>query len=291
MKIAVFSREIDDAYISKVELLLDSLNEKGAELFYFKDFCEKIKQLITIPQGGIFTSYEDIPKDTGVLLALGGDGTFLSALTFIRESNIPVAGINFGRLGFLTTVKMSDDIRWVDDIINSSFSIEKRSLIKLESPSLMPDIYPYALNDITLQRRSNSMLGIKLTIDGFKAPVYWADGLLISTPTGSTAYSLAVGGPIITPMSRVLIIAPIAPHNLNIRPLVVPDSSTIELSLISRDEEALLTIDNQTIILPANEKVVIKRGDFSLNYLSLGGNTFMGALNEKLLWGEDRRNR
>ena len=291
MKIAVFSREIDEAYVPKVELLLNSLSEKGAELFYYEDFCKKAEKSITIPHSGVFTSYEDIPKETALFLALGGDGTFLSALTFIRESNIPVAGINFGRLGFLTTVKVSDDIGWVDDIINSHFSIEKRSLIKLESPCLMPDIYPYALNDITLQRRSNSMLGIKLIIDGFSAPVYWADGLLVSTPTGSTAYSLAVGGPIVTPASEVLIIAPIAPHNLNIRPLVVPDSSTIELSLISRDEEALLTIDNQTIILPANEEVVIKKGDFSLNYLSLGGNTFMGALNEKLSWGEDGRNR
>lgn len=291
MKIAINAKNIDSAWLDKVEFLLGSLSKKGAELCYFKDFYEQIKSELDTPQGEIFDSYESFPENVDILLALGGDGTFLSSLTFIRERNIPIAGINFGRLGFLTTIKVSDDDNsWIDDIVSKRYLVEERSLICLESPLLPASIYPYALNDISIHRVQNSMLTINLSIDGLDAPIYWSDGLLVATPTGSTAYSLSVGGPIVTPDSNVLIIAPIAPHNLNVRPLVVPENSTIELSFMAREGEAFLTIDNQTIALASGSELVIRLADFKLNYISLGGNTFMGALREKLMWGEDRRN-
>jgi NAD+ kinase len=271
MKIALYNRDRHDG----VDALKTRLREKGATLACY---------------GEDFSSWEDLPGDTELFLSLGGDGTFLQSLTFIRDRGIPVAGINFGRLGFLTTARADEGDRWIDELLAGHYSVEERSLLRVTCADLPEDFYPFALNEISIQRRGASMLPVHVCIDGRELPTYWADGLVVSTPTGSTAYNLSVGGPVVMPSSEVMVIAPIAPHNLNVRPLVVPMDAAVELTFHSREQDALLTLDNRSCFLPSGTTVSLARGRYGLRYVSLSDNSFIGALRTKLLWGEDRRN-
>ena len=207
----------------------------------------------------------------------------------MRDRGIPVAGINFGHLGFLTTAR-ADDAGWVDALLSGRYTVEARSLLRVTCAALPDGFYPFALNEVSLQRRSTGMLQIKVCIEGRELPTYWADGLVISTPTGSTAYNLSVGGPVVMPSSSVMVIAPVAPHNLNVRPLVVPMDSAVELSFCSRGPGALLTLDNRPCEIPSETTVSIARGRHGLHYVSLSDDNFIHALQTKLFWGEDRRN-
>lgn len=294
MKIALFGRDMTDAdNLVRLKVLLDTLHDKKADLCYFEAFYRSLvgNKSLKIPAGSFFTSAQDLPDDTNLFLSLGGDGTFLSSLSFVRDRGIPLAGINFGRLGFLTTAKVGKDAPgWIDDLLNSNYSIQERFLLKIETSSIPHDFYPYAVNEVSIQRKDSLMLSIDVVIDSLALPTYWADGLVISTPTGSTAYSLSVGGPIVMPDSKVMIIAPIAPHNLNVRPLVVPVDSMLEIVVHSRREDAAVTIDNRTFTIPSKEKIVITKGEYCFKYVSLFDNNFIAALKNKLLWGEDKRN-
>ena len=271
MKIALYNRDPRDG----IEALKRLLREKGATLACY---------------GADFFSHEDLPDDTGLFLSLGGDGTFLQSLTFVRDRGIPVAGINFGRLGFLTTARADDSDKWVDDLLAGRYQVEERSLLRVTCADMPDHFYPFALNEVSLQRRGAGMLSVRVRIDGRELPAYWSDGLVVSTPTGSTAYNLSVGGPIVMPSSEVMVIAPIAPHNLNVRPLVVPMSSFVEMCFESRSGSALLAVDNRPFELAAGVTVSLARGRYGLRYATLSDNNFIGALRTKLLWGEDRRN-
>ena len=271
MKIALYNRDPGDG----VEALKGRLREKGATLACY---------------GEDFFSWEDLPAGTELFLSLGGDGTFLQSLTFIRDCGIPVAGVNFGRLGFLATARADEGDRWIDDLLSGRYTVEERSLLRVSCTGLPDDFYPFALNEVSVQRRGASMLSVHVRIDGRELPTYWADGLVVSTPTGSTAYNLSVGGPVVMPSSEVMIIAPIAPHNLNVRPLVVPIGAAVELTFHSRERDALLTLDNRSCALPSGTTVGLQRGRYGLRYVSLSDNNFIGALRTKLFWGEDRRN-
>ncbi len=291
MKFALFGRRIDKSNLGRVELLIDKLYLTGkVELCYCRSFYDLLKKALPrLPQGTFFTSCEDLPEDVELFLSLGGDGTFLESLTLVRNRNIPVAGINFGRLGFLTTACAEDDNIWIEKLLGKDYTVDERSVLNLKTPGLPAGFYPYALNEITIQRSNPVMLEIEISINGDYLPKYWADGILIASATGSTAYSLSIGGPIVTPDSRVLIIAPIAPHNLNVRPLIVPETSVIEVKYASRHGKALLTVDNRFFAIGQGEKAVISKGDFTLKSISVNNN-FIAALNQKLLWGEDKRN-
>lgn len=291
MKLALFGRKIDEANLNRVALLIERLGTTPrVELCYCHSFYNLLKaSLPELPAGTFFTSEEDLPADVELFLALGGDGTFLESLTLVRERKIPIAGINFGRLGFLTTACFAGDNQWIDKLLGGDYVIEERSVLKLRTEALPRGFYPYALNEITIQRSGPVMLEIDISIDGNRLPKYWADGILIASATGSTAYSLSIGGPIVTPDSRVLIIAPIAPHNLNVRPLIVPETSVIEVTYSGRQREALLTVDNRSFPITPGIKTIISKGGFSLKSVSINNN-FIAALNQKLLWGEDKRN-
>ena len=224
-----------------------------------------------------------------MLLSVGGDGTFLSATKLIAGRDIPVMGVNLGRLGFLSENRPADIAK---DLLGGDYTIENRAMLQAEIVTGNPEIdaWPYSLNEFTVHRSGAAMLGVSASVDGVNLPTYWADGLIVSTSSGSTAYSLSSGGPIVLPDSKVLIITPIAPHNLNVRPLVVPDSAEISLKMISRDEDVIFTADNRTASIPASSEIVICVAQFSLRRVRLKRSDFINALTEKLFWGEDVRN-
>lgn len=293
MHFALYGRHLGAAVMGQVKELLDRLSAKGTVLYCYVDLYEGLcaSGVNVGIFSAVYTSYEDLPSGVDAIIAIGGDGTFLSSLTIVRNSGIPVAGINFGRLGFLASARR-DNLQCgkLDDLFEGRFAVEKRNLLCLSGNGIASDFYPYALNEIALQRFGPNMLGIDVTLDGMKIPTYWADGLLVATPTGSTAYSLSVGGPVVIPGSSVFIIAPIAPHNLNVRPLIVPDDVTVDISVSSENTTVLLTADNRSQTLDGDVKISIRKAEFSIGCVSFGKETFFEALNEKLLWGEDRRN-
>ena len=229
-------------------------------------------------------------EGTDMLLSVGGDGTFLTAALMAQSNMIPVAGVNMGRMGFLSENRPEDV---AEAILSGDYTIETRSMLDAVmdcEKSPVSGFVPYALNEMTVRRSGAAMLGVDVCVNGVRLPTYWGDGLVISTSSGSTAYSLSVGGPIVIPESRVLIISPIAPHNLNVRPLVIPDTSEIELSMQSRDGHFEFSADNRTVDVPSSTKVSVKMAQFSLKRVRLDKSNFIQALTEKLYWGEDVRN-
>jgi NAD+ kinase len=270
MKLAVYIGKESKESESRIAELFRKLREGGMELYEL--------------------SYGEIPSaDTDMLLSVGGDGTFLYSSKLVIDLGIPVAGVNLGRVGFLSENRPEDVAK---ALLSGEYSIEDRAVLKaVASPSDASSyVWDYAFNEITVHRTGAAMLGVDVDLDGIKLPTYWADGLVISTSSGSTAYSLSVGGPIVLPESKVLLISPIAPHNLNIRPLVVPDSSTLTLKMHSRDGKFALTADNRTVEVTEDVEVKIKVAQFSLRRVRLNNSNFINALTEKLFWGEDVRN-
>ncbi|MCI2060716.1 MAG: NAD(+)/NADH kinase [Bacteroidales bacterium] len=237
-------------------------------------------------------SREDVRKGTDMVLSVGGDGTFLSASKRVADSGIPILGVNLGRLGFLSENRPEDIPAALK---NADYELENRTMLKASLPQTaeVPDplsFWPYALNEITVHRSGAAMLGINVSVNGDSLPTYWADGLLVATSSGSTAYSLSAGGPICTPDAKVLIIAPIAPHNLNVRPLVVPENTRINISTVSRDGNVILTMDNRTLTVDDSTSIDVSVAQFSLKRVRLPKSSFVKALTSKLFWGEDIRN-
>lgn len=230
-----------------------------------------------------------VPENTDMLLSIGGDGTFLNAAMMVAGKDVPVAGVNLGRMGFLSENRPEDVAQAV---LAGEYTVESRAMLEAEVKTGNPEIdaFPFALNEMTVRRRGAAMLTVDACVNGVKLPTYWGDGLIISTSSGSTAYSLSVGGPIAMPEAKVFIISPIAPHNLNVRPLVVPYSSSIDLTLSSRDACFEFSADNRTVVVPENTKVRIRMAQFSLKRIRLNKSNFIQALTDKLFWGEDVRN-
>ena len=234
-------------------------------------------------------SAEELPSGTDMILSVGGDGSFLSASSVAARLGIPIVGVSLGRLGFLSENR-PDDVAHA--LLSGEYEIEERGILSarlIGSCLTQPEEFT-ALNEVTVHRSGAAMLGVDVMIGGEKLPTYWADGLVISTSSGSTAYSLSVGGPIVLPQSKVLIISPIAPHNLNVRPLVVPDSSEIVLSMHSRDSQFTFTSDNRNVCASSDTIVEVSMAQFSLKRVRLNKSDFINALTEKLFWGEDVRN-
>ncbi len=270
MTIAIYGRNIDKDD-SKVALLLQRLALGGARTY----FCG------------------DSPREgTDAVLALGGDGTFLRAINMLRGRQIPIAGINFGRLGFLTSAKVEEgENSWIEDLLEGNYTIQNRILLKVESDQVPHGVYPYALNEFSIQRQTPAMLCIDIAIGGEHLPAYWADGVVVSTPTGSTAYSLSVGGPIVTPGSDVFIIAPIAPHNLNVRPIVAPADSQLEITFSSKSsQKGVVTLDNSSFEVPVGSRFTLRKAEYCAQCITFSHAGFIDALKDKLLWGEDKRN-
>ena len=270
-----------------------------AALYIGKEGLEediRIKELADSLEKGGCSCYRvfkggGLKDGTDLVLSVGGDGTFLSVAMLVADSGIPVVGVNLGRLGFLSENRPE---AVAQAILNEEYIVEDRSLLSaslsVESGNPSVDEWPYALNEVTVHRSGAAMLGVDVCLDGKWLPTYWADGLIVSTSSGSTAYSLSVGGPIVLPQSKVLILAPIAPHNLNIRPLVIPDNSEIRMKMHSRDGKVILTVDNRTVELPSEAEITVSLARFSLRRVRFNNSDFINALTEKLFWGEDVRN-
>ena len=236
-------------------------------------------------------SKADIQPGTDLVLSMGGDGTFILAAQLVADVGLPILGVNLGRLGFLSENSL-DSV--VPALLSGDFTVEYRTMLNatLKGRNARRDIglLPYAVNEVSLHRKGTAVLGINVTVDGDTLPTYWADGLLVATSSGSTAYSLSVGGPICMPDAKVLIITPIAPHNLNVRPLVVPESAKISISIQCRDDKAILTMDNQTVEIDPAWTINVSVAQFSLKRIRLAKSEFVKALTSKLFWGEDIRN-
>ena len=289
MKIAIYGRSLTENYAQFADELFGVLLDKEIEVLIYASFYEQLKSIIDLPEEIItFESYEDIDS-VNYLFSIGGDGTLLEATTFVGGTSMPILGINTGRLGFLTTITTEDIESTVNSIIEKRYKLDKRSLLTLESNHSVKS--NFALNEITLQKKdTSSMITINAYLDGEYLNTYWADGLIISTPTGSTAYSLSCNGPIILPRSGNIILTPIAPHNLNVRPLVVPDDVELTLKIDGRTENFLVALDARSFAVPISTELKIRKSPHYISLIRLEGYDFLDTLRTKLMWGVDKRN-
>lgn len=293
MKVGIFGQSNNDNTIKYVKELALLCKSYDIEIVFEENLYKSIADFVEKDSVKTFSGYSDLNQNLDYFFSVGGDGTFLRSITFIRDLEIPVIGINTGRLGFLANIQKESISVAFKQIMNGEFNVQKRSLLEVEIKDEDHDLQGlnFALNEITITRKNTaSMIKVDTILDKEFLTTYWSDGLIISTPTGSTGYSLSCGGPIISPTSQNIALTPIAPHSLAVRPLVIPDKTCIELHIDSRADEVLLTLDSRMYTLKNKSIVQIKKSVFSINTLQLNDQTFIRTLREKLLWGEDKRN-
>ena len=293
MKIAIYGQSVDKISKNIFLEILSISKSQNLELFVEEKYNSVLlKKLKTDHNHKVFSSYNDLDKSIDMMITIGGDGTLLRSITYIRDLGIPIIGINTGRLGFLATLNQELLNIELKKVLKGEFDVKERSLLEVsvDDNDNFSD-FNFALNEVSVGRKNTtSMIEIKTTLDGEYLNTYWADGLIVSTPTGSTGYSLSCGGPIMTPSSQTFSITPIAPHNLNARPLVISDEIKIQLSVEGREKSHLLSLDSQIISLKNNVKIKIKKANYKIKLASINNNSFYKTLRNKLLWGEDRRN-
>lgn len=293
MKIAVYSRVLKQQDKDCIQELFDVLHEEKIEVTIHTNYFNQLKNHIVFQsKPSFFTGHEELVlQEPDVLLSVGGDGTMLGATTYVRDSEIPVLGLNLGRLGFLASLESKYLRESMKQLKRGMYTIEDRTLLQLESSVPLFGGLNFALNDCTIIKRdTSSMIRIKTYINGSFLNSYWADGLIISTPTGSTGYSLSCGGPIIFPDSGNFVITPVAPHNLNVRPIVISDNSVISFEVEGRAETFLLTLDSRFESITADHQFAVRKCDFCLKTVMLNDHGFMQTIREKLDWGKDARN-
>jgi NAD+ kinase len=292
MKAAIYSRILEEDQKENIQLFFDELVKQKIEPVIFQPFFEQIKSSIQLPASTtIFSLSEDLTDEIEFIISLGGDGTLLDTVTLVRDKDISIMGINFGRLGFLASIGKEDIKTAIQAIAKRTFVVDKRTLIHLDADLPLFGNIPYALNEFSLHKRDTaSMIKIHTYLNGEFLNTYWADGLIMATPTGSTGYSLSCGGPILFPDSGSFVITPIAPHNLNARPIVVPDDHVISFEVESRSENIICSLDSRREIVGKNVSLAVRKESFTINLLRLNENSFLQTLHNKLTWGLDRRN-
>jgi NAD+ kinase len=239
---------------------------------------------------GMFRSYEDLPRDLDFMFSLGGDGTLLETVNLVRDSGIPVLGVNIGRLGFLSYISQENLEESLESVFSGKYDIEERMLLQVITPGHELKDLDVALNEVRIYKTSGKLITIHVKANGEFLNAYWADGLLLSTPTGSTAYNLSVGGPIVVPESDSIVLSPIAPHNLTVRPLVLPANAELEFTVITRDRQFQLALDSRTIDLDVEVAVTVRKAPYTLKMVRLENISFYSILRNKLMWGADKRN-
>ena len=294
MKIAVFGQYYQNNTHSIVEKVVAFLEQNNIEICFYKNFYDKlIENEVGLSKYSTFDSHECLKVNFDYLISIGGDGTILRAATFVRNYNLPIIGINAGRLGFLATIQEENIEKLLTRVIANDFSISKRTLVSLHSYPENVDLEDinFALNEITVSRKdTTSMITIETYINNEYLNSYWADGLIISTPTGSTGYSLSCGGPVIMPTSNCFVITPIAPHNLTARPLIIPDDSELTIKIKGREEQYLVSLDSRLTSVSNETTLTVKKSDFYISIIEFPEEGFLRTIRKKLLWGEDKRN-
>ncbi|MGC1203903.1 MAG: NAD kinase [Flavobacteriaceae bacterium] len=294
MKVAVFGRYYNKTTSASVETLFNYLVKKDADAYIETEFYNLIKdESHNIKDFESFKTFDILNKSFDLLVSIGGDGTILRAITFVKDIDIPIIGINTGRLGFLATIQVDEIEHAIQNIIDGNYKISERSLLSVETIPENKDIKDlnFALNEIAVSRKNTtSMITVETYLDGEYLTSYWSDGLIVSTPTGSTGYSLSCGGPVITPGANSFVLTPIAPHNLSARPLVIPDFTEIQLKVDGREEQHLVSLDSRIATLDNGTIIKIKKADFKIKMIDLLNESFLVTLRKKLLWGEDKRN-
>lgn len=294
-KVAIYGQSYAVDAECEIQKLLDVLNQHQTTVFLEKKFHDLLLKNNSIAQTyKTFEHFKDLNTSFDMLFTIGGDGTFLRAISFVRDLNIPILGINTGRLGFLATVKKDAISEAMSLLFQKSYELQERTLLEIKTTPQQQEIFetPYALNELTVSRKnSTAMIGVKTVLNGENLNTYWADGLIIATPTGSTGYSLSCNGPVVLPNAKNLIITPIAPHNLNVRPMVISDDVQIQLEIASREKEYLISIDSKITSVPANTKIIAVKAPFTIKSVVFKDQSFLESLRTKLLWGEDTRNK
>ena len=294
MKIALYSRILKDKDLDFIITLLSLLHQKKVILAIYRPYFEQIKEKIPSAIAPmIYTIFEnELPQDIHFLFSIGGDGTLLDTVKMVGAKKVPVLGFNIGRLGFLTNAGRNNIRETLEALENQDFTLEKRSLLHLDSnQSIFDNKSVYALNEFSLHKQDcSAMITIHTYVDGEFLTSYWADGLIVATPTGSTAYSMSCHGPIVMPTANVLIITPVAVHNLNVRPLVIADSSVISFQVESRHPKFVCTLDSQYQIIDSSYRLSVRKEDFCLHLVHFKHNNFFETIRHKLNWGHDSRN-
>lgn len=293
MKVAIYGQTYQDDALDYVVELLEELHKEDAEVFVEKDFQSFLFQKRNTEQYSTFTDLEGLDGSFDMFVSFGGDGTILRAITYVCDLGIPIVGVNTGRLGFLSTFKKEDVRKVVKEFVKGDYTIVERSLVEVSADEAIPEFgnLNFALNEVTVSRKdTTSMITVETYLNNEYLTSYWADGLIISTPTGSTGYSLSCGGPVIVPTAKSLVLTPIAPHNLNARPLVISDDTVIRLKVSGREENHLVSLDSRIASLENGKEIQVKKANFTVKMIEYTSESFLKTLRNKLLWGEDKRN-
>jgi NAD+ kinase len=293
MQVVIYSKVLHTEDIPYIQTLFDVLHTEGVNTYIYTPYFEQLKDKITFKRDvAVFEGYYDFKiHKLDYIICLGGDGTILDAVTVVRDSDVPIMGINLGRLGFLASIGKARITEAIKMLINGQFTIEWRRLLHLETNLPIFDDVRFALNDFTLLKRdTSSMITIHTYLNGAYLNSYWADGLIVATPTGSTGYSLSCGGPIVFPNSGNFVITPVAPHNLNVRPVIVSDTSVISFEVEGRADNFLCTLDSRFETISSDFQLAVRSCDFTIKLIQLHGDTYLKTLRDKLHWGVDARN-
>ncbi len=292
MVIAIFGKGVSPDNLKYVQRVIDKLILRKCSLTVYRPFFEMLQGQVEFPHSvDLFNDYQGIEGKADYLFSVGGDGTILDALALVRDSGVPIMGINIGRLGFLSSIAKDEILPAIDKVLDQDFLVDSRSLIRLSKPKNLFGEMDYALNEMTIRRKdTTSLIVLHVYIDEMFLNSYWADGLIIATPTGSTAYSLSSGGPILTPGSENFVLTPIAPHNLTVRPVVIPDKSKIRIVVEGREDQFVVSLDSRRAIIDSNYELIVEKSDFKVNMIQMKGRNFFMTIREKLKWGLDARN-
>lgn len=292
MKAAIYSRVMEDEQQKNFQSLFDELEVQKIEPVIFQPFYHQIKNKLRLPATtATFAESHELTAETEFIISLGGDGTLLDTVTLVRDKPIAIMGINFGRLGFLASIGCDELRTAVKAIAQRTYVVDKRTLIHVDASIPLFGDVPYALNEFSIHKRDIApMIKIHTYLNGEFLNSYWADGLIVATPTGSTGYSLSCGGPVVFPDSGSFVITPVAPHNLNVRPIVVPDNNIISFEIESRSEQFICALDSRREIVSKDIQLAVKKESFDISLVRLSENNFLQTLRNKLTWGLDKRN-
>ena len=292
MNIAIYGRKVNKLNIPHYKEIIDTILALGWNPILEKELkAQLVSKMDLSPSMDEFVSHNDFHKGIDLTISIGGDGTFIKSVGFIRDSQVPILGINTGRLGFLSNISKDQIQSTMEMVKNKQFEFQKRSLLRINTQENLFGDDNFALNEVTFHKKDTaSMITVHASLEDKYLNSYWADGLIVATPTGSTAYNLSCGGPIITPGCQVHLLTPIAPHNLNVRPMVVPDHMPIKLSIEGRERKYLISLDGNSKNIRQGEEVIITKAEFMINVVKFEDNNFLDTIRNKMLWGIDKRN-